>query len=119
MKKYLFTMVVMAVFAIGFAASDEETSSSEPQKQESPAEKKAREKREKEDMVKRMMNDAYSYGVSQGEQFTHYQECDGYFRKRWFTPSTDEEFELFRKYKEEYNRGWDEGQRTKEKMRNM
>jgi len=32
MKKYLFTMVVMAVFAIGFAASDEEEieSSSEP-----------------------------------------------------------------------------------------
>ncbi len=40
MKKYLFTMAVMAVFAIGFAASDEETSSSEPQKQESPAEKR-------------------------------------------------------------------------------
>ena len=35
MKKYLFTMVVMAIFAIGFAASDDDSSSSsDPQKKE-------------------------------------------------------------------------------------
>lgn len=38
MKKYLFTMVVMAIFAIGFAASDD--SSSEPQNQETQAKTK-------------------------------------------------------------------------------
>ena len=128
MKKYLLTMATVALFAIGFAASDEEessnssSSSSTPQveqKQETEAERQAREKREKQEKLKEILKDAYEYGVSQGKQFTYYQECDLYFTKRWFTPSTDEEFEIFRKYKEEYNRGWDEGKRIKEKMRNM
>lgn len=34
MKKYLFTMVVMAIFAIGFAASDESNSSKNEQQKE-------------------------------------------------------------------------------------
>lgn len=32
MKKYFWTLAVMAIFAIGFAASDEDSSSSDPQK---------------------------------------------------------------------------------------
>ena len=131
MRKYFLTLSTIALFAIGFAASDEESSSSSPssssssgtqqveQKKETEAERQAREKREKQEQFERMMKDAYDYGVSQGKTFTYYQECDGYFTKRWFTPSTDEEFEIFRKYKEEYNRGFDEGHRIKEKMRNM
>lgn len=64
MKKYLLTMAVMAIFAIGFAASDEEdsskgASSSTEQKQESPAEKEAREKQEKINKVAKM---AYQKG---------------------------------------------------------
>lgn len=61
MKKYYLTMVVMAIFAIGFAASDEETSSSssEPQRQETQAEKEAREKQEKVERVAKM---AYQKG---------------------------------------------------------
>lgn len=37
MRKYFFTMVVMAVFAIGFAASDEESSSSSSSTEQSQA----------------------------------------------------------------------------------
>ena len=61
MKKYYLTIVVMAIFAIGFAASDEETSSSssEPQRQETQAEKEAREKQEKVERVAKM---AYQKG---------------------------------------------------------
>lgn len=56
MKKYFMTMATIALFAIGFAASDEEessnsSSSSEPQteqKQESEAERQARDQKEEE-----------------------------------------------------------------------
>lgn len=63
MKKYFLTMAIMAIFAIGFAASDEESSSdnSSPteQKQETAEEKEAREKQEK---VKKVAEIAYQMG---------------------------------------------------------
>lgn len=115
MKKYLLSMAVLAVFAVGFAASDEESSNESQQveqKQETEAERKARKRKE-------MMEDAYNYGKRQGMQFTYYQECDMWFRARWFTPSTDEDFEIFKLYKKEYDRGFWEGHEIKEKMRKM
>ena len=128
MKKYFLTVATVALFAIGFAASDEEessnssSSSSEPQteqKQETEAERKAREQKEKQAKYDEMMKDAYEFGKKQGMQFTYYQECNGHFTAYWFTPSTDEEFEIFRKYKEEYDRGFEEGHKAKERMNNM
>lgn len=66
MKKYLFTMAVMAIFAIGFVASDEEGSSKDTsfsteqeQEQETPEEKEAR---EKEEMNKKIADMAYQKG---------------------------------------------------------
>ena len=41
MRKYLFTMVVMTIFAIGFAASDEEESSNNSSSNEAKQEVKA------------------------------------------------------------------------------
>lgn len=139
MKKHFLTVATVALFAIGFAASDEEessnssSSSSEPQteqKQETEAERKAREKKEESERKEReqkekqakydeMMKDAYEFGKKQGMQFTYYHECNGHFTAYWFTPSTDEEFEIFRKYKEEYDRGFEEGHKAKERMNNM
>lgn len=140
MKKYFLTMVTVALFAIGFAASDEEESSSKSsnessisqteQKQETEAERqvreqkeeadrKAREQKEKQVKFNKMMKEAYEFGKKQGIQFTYYQECNVHFTYQWFTPSTDEEYEIFRKYKEEYDRGFEEGQAAKERMKNM
>ena len=64
MKKFFFTLVVMAVFAIGFVASDDDgslssSSSQTEQKQETPAEKEAREKQEKN---KKIADMAYQKG---------------------------------------------------------
>ena len=129
MKKYFLTMAVMALFAIGFAASDEEESSnssnnesSKPQteqKQETEAERKAREKKEKEDKIKEILKEGYEYGKKQGMQFTYYQECQKHFCDWHFTPSTDEQMEIFRQYKEQYDKGFEEGHNLKDKMRNM
>ena len=59
MKKYLFTMVVMAVFAIGFAASDEEEkSSNEVAAKESSSESKT----ETEEIKKEEPKDFFEKG---------------------------------------------------------
>ncbi len=89
------------------------------QKQESPAEKAARKKEEKQRMIDKMMKDAFAYGKSQAMQFTYYQDCDMWFRSRWFTPETDEELSIYKRYKAEYDKGWDEGKRIKAKMDNI
>jgi len=126
MKKYFLTMATIALFAVGFAASDEEESSSNEssatqteQKQETEAERKAREKREKEKKIKEILKEGYEYGKEQGMQFTYYQECQKHFCDWHFTPSTDEQMEIFRQYKEQYDKGFEEGHNLKEKMRNM
>ena len=68
MKKYFMTVATVALFAIGFAASDEESSSSSESKnesqqteqtQESQAERQEREKQEK---VKKVAEIAYQKG---------------------------------------------------------
>lgn len=126
MKKYFLTMATIALFAVGFAASDEEESSSNEssaiqteQKQETEAERKAREKREKEEKIKEILKEGYEYGKEQGMQYTYYQECQKHFCDWHFTPSTDEQMEIFRQYKEQYDKGFEEGHNLKEKMRNM
>lgn len=135
MKKFFMTVATVALFAIGFAASDEDESSSnssdvqteqkqeqkqeQEQEQESDAEQNASEQKDKKAQLQEMLKDAYEYGKEQGMQFTYYQECNPYFTKRWFTPSTDEEYEIFRKYKREYDRGFAEGHDAKERMNNM
>ena len=79
MKKVFLTMAVMALFAIGFAASDEEESSNSgssnsapktEQKQETEAERQAREKKEQDDLqakekqekIKKIADVAYQKG---------------------------------------------------------
>lgn len=86
------------------------------QKQESPAEKAAREKKEKQDKIDRMMKEAFARGKDQAMNYTYYQKCDQWFNAYYFTPETDEEIALFKRYKAEYDKGWDEGKRIKAKM---
>lgn len=128
MKKYFLTMATLALFAIGFVASDEDESSSSEnanstpqteQKQETEADRQAKEEEEKQAKIDKMMKEAYERGKSEGMTYSSYKDCDVWFSKRWFTPSTDEEFEIYRKYKKEYDRGFDDGHAAKQRMKNM
>ena len=118
MKKYFLTMATIALFAVGFAASDEEESSSN-ESSATQTEQKQETEAEKEEKIKEILKEGYEYGKEQGMQYTYYQECQKHFCDWHFTPSTDEQMEIFRQYKEQYDKGFEEGHNLKEKMRNM
>lgn len=61
MKKYFLTMAVMAIFAIGFAASDEEGSSSSNSTEQ------------KQEKIDKMMKEAYAESKSTAMSYTYYQ----------------------------------------------
>ncbi|UKK59213.1 hypothetical protein L6470_12745 [Prevotella communis] len=109
MKKYFWTLAVMAIFAIGFAASDEETSSSEPQKQESPAEKEASEKQEK---IKRVAEMAYKLGYETrkktwGEALSSRAAAEADYRFRYAKDPEDEgQSERWKVFLENYKKGF-------------
>lgn len=109
MKKYFWTFAVMAMFAIGFAASDDDSSSSSSRRTESAAEKK-------QAKIDKMMKEAFKYGKEQAVTYTFYQECDIHYQAFYGTPESDEDIALFKKYKAEYDRGWDEGRKIKNRM---
>ena len=120
MKKYFLTMAAMALFAVGFTASDDDESSSGSssssstsveQKQETEAERKARK-------IDAMMKEAFEYGKQQAVQYTYYQECRIHYQAFYKTPETDEEIALYKRYKAEYDKGWEEGRRIKAAMEN-
>lgn len=132
MKKYFLTMATVALFAIGFAASDEEESSSnssndssKPQteqkqekKQESPAEKKAREKEEK---MRRVKTEADRWGRIC--PFSRYSAAEDDCKARYIdcfgTPTTEEDFEMYKKWKEIFMALWKQKQDAKKQMDNM
>ena len=137
MKKYFLTMAVIALFAIGFAASDEEESanneSSAPkteQKQETQEEKQAREKKEQADQKEKMKKDlleharywANSFSSSMGPN-TSRSYRDGKCKERFMdkipNPTTDEDFELYKEFKQVWDEEWDKVQDAKKRMDNM
>lgn len=127
MKKYFLTMAVMALFAIGFAASDEDESSSSSssspkpqieQKQETEAERKARaqreekerqvnEKQRKIDKVKRSARTWGKIAGSCGYGASHaYDDCMSRYLSEFGTPDSKEEQEMYDIFKEEYLNIW-------------
>lgn len=138
MKKYFFTMAVMALFAIGFTASDEEESSNSEssapkteQKQESEADRKAREQKEeaerkaneqkeKENKKTKLAKEAYDEGYDEGYAASPAQYSTlnpkNLARNKYVTwngaPKTEEEKELCDMYIENYVKGWEEGHRN-------
>jgi hypothetical protein len=114
MKKYLFTMVVMVVFAIGFAASDDDgnsssSSSQTEQKQETPSEKEAREKQEK---VKRVAEIAYKLGydtrkATWGETLSARGAAEADYRFRYAQDPEDAgQSERWNVFLENYSKGF-------------
>lgn len=128
MKKYFLTMTVIALFAIGFAASDEDENSAPQteQKQESEAERQAREKREKESQLaqkkKEVEEKAYEAGYSHGlttGPVTYSRDNPKDAARIWYNtyygiPSNSEEKEMLNLFLEHYVKGYHDGYKSKE-----
>jgi hypothetical protein len=138
MKKYFLTMVVMAIFAIGFTASDEESSSSNSsssssttqveekqetqveEKQETEAERQAREERERAAKIKELEDKGYQAGYKAGFAATptQYRRADAkkqgkiYYSAGFNTPTSEEELELCNLFAEKYAEGYEAGYRA-------
>lgn len=120
MKKYFLTMAVMAIFAVGFAASDEEesTSTQTEQSKETEAQRKAREKQEK---IKRVKENGKYWGDIAGQGSMRREYATGEYMKQRFmgafgTPSNDEDYKLFEMFKKEYIEAYDKAVEAKSRM---
>lgn len=125
MKKYFWTLSVMALFAIGFAASDEDESSSSgsqmEQKQETEAERQAREQKEKESQQEKKKKEAaeagyergFSYGFSGEDERFILHKGKAYYNARYGAPTDNEKMELFKIYEENLYKGYEEGKKAR------
>lgn len=136
MKKYFLTMATIALFAVGFAASDEEESSSNEssatqteqkqeteaeQKQETEAERKAREEKEqaseKEEENKKFAEFGYKLGYEKGfgANYHDYETLNWErvariaFTKFVGAPSTPRDKEKYDIYLQNFKKGLEEG----------
>lgn len=110
MKKNLFTMAVIAVFAIGFAASDGKESVNSDS-----SESKTEQKQAKQDKI---LKEGYDRGYDDAMQYTYYREMNYRipYTNLYGAPKSDEEIALYKQYKEQYDKGWEEGKKVKAKM---
>lgn len=123
MKKYILSILTIALFAVGFAASDEDESSSSgsqmEQKQETEAERQAREQREKESQKEKKKKEiaeaGYKKGYEDGASSTLKLPDDAkiVYKVRYGAPTNSEEMELFRIFEENYDKGFDEGHKAR------
>ena len=123
MKKYLFSMVVMAIFAIGFAASDENESANSSdstiqteQNQESEKKKETELEKKKKDVEEQGYKAGYDAGFGFDEfEKENYDEADykDFARQRYSirygAPSSQEEKELYDLYVKWYLKGINDG----------
>lgn len=110
MKKYLFTVLTLAVFAVCFVASDDSDDTSTTPATQSD---------NKQAKIEAMYKEAYDAGKekcikSNGSYFDFY--CMTHFEARYYTPTTDEEIEIYNKYKQEYDRGFKDGLKALQKL---
>lgn len=129
MKKYFMTVATVALFAIGFAASDEENSESQQteqqqteQKQETEAERQAREQAKKENKKKKILERAQKEGYNNG--FTigpeSYQITDpkrtarGLYTIYYGAPTSSEEKELYEAFVSTYVEAYAEGYKAQQ-----
>lgn len=123
MKKYILSILTIALFAVGFAASDEDESSSSgsqmEQKQETEAERQAREQREKESQKEKKKKEIAEAGYKKGYEdgfaysFKNPGDAKIVYKVRYGAPTNSEEMELFRIFEENYIKGLDEGHKAR------
>lgn len=135
MKKYFMTVATVALFAIGFAASDGEENSSNvgsatqtEQKQETEKERQAREEQEriareqqeaesKANKVKALEEEGYKAGYNRGfgtgpasyQTDNPKRQARQLYSINYDAPMTDDEKALCEKYIESYVKGYEEG----------
>ena len=130
MKKTIWvaTIAIFVLFAVGFAASDD-SSTSKKQKteveQESEADRQAREEKEKkahqEKMKKEIKDEAYKAGYSFGLTTGPYTYANSnpegsarvHYNARYDIPSNSEEEEMLRCYIENFVKGYHDGYKSK------
>ena len=117
MKKYLWTLSVMALFAVGFTSSDEDESSSTnsspspqtEQNQETEAERQERERKEEaEKKIEEVKERADYYGAQ--DPFSHRSDAEKQCKNMFMIYSNttvDKEPELYRIWHEIYMERWD------------
>ena len=124
----------MALFAIGFASSDEDessnSSSSEPQteqKQETEAERKAREQkkererqaREKQKKIDKVKSSARTWGKIAGTYYSYSnaaEDCKQQYLSEFGAPDSEEEKKLYEIFQEEYWNTWRKYNSAKENL---
>lgn len=134
MKKYFMTVATVALFAIGFAASDEESNESQQteqqqteQKQETEAERQAREEAERQAAEENAQKEAenkkaevakagYDKGYEKGFQGYKF-DMEMYestvkicYSAKYGNPMSEEDKELFKIYSDNFWEGYKEGQ---------
>ena len=85
------------------------------------AEQQAREQKEKQAKKDKILKEGYDRGYNDAIQYTYYQEMNYRipYTNLYGAPKSDEEIALYKQYKEQYDKGWSEGRKIKEKMNEL
>lgn len=86
--------------------------------QKEEANRQEREQKEKQEKKNNILKEGYDRGYKDAIQFTYYSESNYRiaFTNLYGVPQNDEEIALFKQYKEQYDKGWNEGRKIKNKM---
>lgn len=142
--KYAWTTAIVSLLVvmctIGASLPDEENGKEKQvqaeQKQETPikeqesaAERQAREQKEaekrqaleqqeKENKKKERLEEAYQEGYEKSMKQTYYMErgCLIHYTAFYGAPKSQEDFDFFKQYKAEYDRGWNDGKNAQRNM---
>ena len=121
MRKYLLTLSTIALFAIGFAASDEESTSSSSNATQKVEQKQETQESKRQARIKKVLEYAEIDGKADPYSSASSAEdcCKRKFISNFGTPSSDEDFEMYKLFKERYMKIWREKQDAKKKMDNF
>ena len=128
MKKYLWTFSVVALFAIGFAASDDEKSSSSSSNSSSQTEQKQDEmKNELLDYARKKANGiaTYSHPAVKGQPISRDvrdEQCKTAFLdylRQYSSSTTDDNMQLYEEFKKAWDEEYDKVEAAKRAMDNF
>ena len=109
MKKYFLTLATVALFAIGFAASDEGESSNSSSSSSAP-QTEQKQKTQKEEILKYGYESGYDLGKSLQKKDAINKEkwCKDRFLNKCSAPRTAEEKAFYEEFKDQFYKGWED-----------
>lgn len=135
MKKYYFTLATLALFAIGFAASDEQktdddsgsstqteqTQETKHTQKDSPEPKEKSASEIKQEKIQSVLKDAERRANLCPESQYSFAEkdCESAYIYDFGTPSSEEDYEMYKLFKDKFMEIWNNKQKAKERMRNL